>query len=503
MSTRTTVKLTVGLFALVVSSAIVVAQAQLPLFDVSEYTVSGVDWLSDVDVADINADGILDIGVMSQAGGYWVLFGRDDGTFFAPLTSPLLAQQVWKATLADVDGDARADRILVGIHDKLYVQKSLGNGLFSTLGSYPIACAPFEARVADLNGDLHPDLVASFGDLLVCGDGIKTWLGNGSGGFSTGFSLNPLVSVDMGALSPADLDGDGDLDLAGSSSGGTLCEFLGAGDGSFSQWTTFSTASPSADTADVDEDGWIDVLGVATGNLLVFRGLGQGVFGPVISSPGAPDKFDTVSGDPHIALGDFNSDGHVDAAGSLNGKLMISLGLGTGAFEPARWLLQDLVVDWVRPADVDGNGSTDLVLTGGDASDHVFVLLNLHPAWPWTTVAPGLPAAGVAAPKLSASGSLVAGQAVTLSLANGASGATAVLVVGLDRINAPFKGGVLVPLPILLLPVLLDAQGGVALSGTVPAPLPAGLPLYLQTWIVDTSGPAGFTSSNALMGKTP
>jgi hypothetical protein len=92
---------------------------------------------------------------------------------------------------------------------------------------------------------------------------------------------------------------------------------------------------------------------------------------------------------------------------------------------------------------------------------------------------------------------------VTLSLAGGASGAPAVLVAGPDRINVPFKGGVLVPLPTLLLPLTLDAGGGFDLSAPLPTPLPSGTRLYLQAWIVDPAGPVGFTSSNAVVGTAP
>ncbi|HZM01260.1 MAG TPA: hypothetical protein VFD43_13520, partial [Planctomycetota bacterium] len=110
---------------------------------------------------------------------------------------------------------------------------------------------------------------------------------------------------------------------------------------------------------------------------------------------------------------------------------------------------------------------------------------------------------GLVAPKLSAAGTLEAGDPLTLTLQDGAGGAPAVLVAGPDRINAPFKGGVLVPLPTVLLPFKLDLAGGFVLSGTLPAALPSGATLYLQTWIVDAAGPAGFTSSNAIVGTAP
>jgi hypothetical protein len=480
----------------------VVGQAQAPLFDQSTYPLAGISSVRDIDVADVNGDDVADIGVLCFAVGfgdaYRVLFGRGDGTFFPPVSSPLGATQIWKATLADVSGDGKADRLLVGTHDNVHVQLSQGDGQFTTLAVYPIGCAPWEVHVVDLNGDQLPDMVTSFGDHLVCDVGFTTYLGDGLGHFEFKYKATAQVIADMTALAPADLDRDDDIDLAGASSSGSLCRFVGFGNGAFGPTVPLGFGS-SADVADLDENGWLDLVSVLPSGIQAYLGTGQGALAPVIVSPVPPVLYDTTTADPHLALGDLNADGRVDAAGAKNGELMISLGLGTGAFEPAA-PVPDVVASRVRAADVSDDGSVDLVAA---SAGNILVLLNLRPAWPWTTVAPGLPAAGLAAPKLSTVGSLVAGQIVTLSLAGGASGAPAVLVAGPDRINAPFKGGVLVPLPALLLPLTLDAGGGFDLSAPLPTPLPSGVRLYLQAWIVDPAGPVGFTSSNAVVGTAP
>src|SRR5262245_5058378 len=95
----------------------VVGQAQAPMFDQDTYPLPGIFSVRDIDVADVNGDGITDIGVLcfteSFADAYRVLFGRGDDTFFPPISSTLGATQIWKATLADVSGDGKADRLLV------------------------------------------------------------------------------------------------------------------------------------------------------------------------------------------------------------------------------------------------------------------------------------------------------------------------------------------------------------------------------------------------------
>ena len=82
-----------------------------------------------------------------------------------------------------------------------------------------------------------------------------------------------------------------------------------------------------------------------------------------------------------------------------------------------------------------------------------------------------------------------------------ASGATENF--SLSAITAPFKGGVLVPNPDVLLGALpVDGNGDIELSASWPPGVPPGLPLWMQAWVSDPSGPVGFTASNGIMGTT-
>lgn len=105
---------------------------------------------------------------------------------------------------------------------------------------------------------------------------------------------------------------------------------------------------------------------------------------------------------------------------------------------------------------------------------------------------------------LLGSGEMVAGETVTLLLSNAAAGAPAGVVVGLDQLDAPFKGGVMVPDPLLILTGLTtNGAGGLALSAPWPAGLPADLTSLYQIWIADGDTPAGWAASNAVAGTTP
>jgi hypothetical protein len=90
------------------------------------------------------------------------------------------------------------------------------------------------------------------------------------------------------------------------------------------------------------------------------------------------------------------------------------------------------------------------------------------------------------------------GGDASLSLTGALPFAPAWLVIGLDRINLPFKGGVLVPAPDLLLPFVVDGAGGHAFAWTWPGGLPTGSKLWIQYWIVDLGAPVGLSASNGV-----
>jgi len=103
-------------------------------------------------------------------------------------------------------------------------------------------------------------------------------------------------------------------------------------------------------------------------------------------------------------------------------------------------------------------------------------------------------------PHLSGTGPLTPGSADQLALASAKPGAVATLVVGLAAVNAPFKGGTLVPQPLLLISLPTNGAGALALPFVLPAGFPAGAKLYFQDWIHDAGASGGFSASNGLKG---
>jgi hypothetical protein len=127
-------------------------------------------------------------------------------------------------------------------------------------------------------------------------------------------------------------------------------------------------------TADFDQDGWIDVAGVAeTGDKVAwFRNQGDETFGPLqlIDNPDAPIS---------LASGDYNGDGWPDllcGIGQTFDAVVVYPNLG-GSFGPAQVLMTGLNDPWsVASADFDADGDED-VIAGGNNLDRVVFIENL------------------------------------------------------------------------------------------------------------------------------
>lgn len=105
-------------------------------------------------------------------------------------------------------------------------------------------------------------------------------------------------------------------------------------------------------------------------------------------------------------------------------------------------------------------------------------------------------------PLLRGSGTLLAGSAFALTV-EGPADHIAVLGMGLSRVDVPLFGCRLVPLPEFTALLLGDTSGRSTFANAWPANTPAGLELFAQTFVLDASGPQGWTATNALQCTAP
>jgi hypothetical protein len=201
-----------------------------------------------VSVGDFDADGKLDLGVTSNSfytSGYYgayighahVLVGNGDGSFVPSFTSSEYMGFLWGAVIADFNGDGNAD-FAAGNYDWGTVSVMLGDGA-GGLGPVAHFSAGAFARAvtaADLNGDGKMDL-ATPGEY-----GISVLLGSGASDFST----PQLYTAGLypSGVATADFNGDGALDFAVANSGSaSLSVLFGVGDGTFRPPTDAGTGA--------------------------------------------------------------------------------------------------------------------------------------------------------------------------------------------------------------------------------------------------------------------
>lgn len=195
--------------------------------------------------------------------------------------------------------------------------------------------------------------------------------GSSSGASSTYF----VASGSAYAVSSADLNDDGFLDLVSSGTSGRMTVMLGNGNGTFLAARSYvaggSTGPDSLVLADVNNDGIADVL-VATSSsrVEVLLGNGDGTFRNSTS-------YATGSNPLGIAVADFNGDGNMDlvSADSSSNSLSVMFGNGDGSYSARRSYVAGSAPYSVSVADFNGDGVMDLVSADSGAG-RVSILLG-------------------------------------------------------------------------------------------------------------------------------
>ena len=131
--------------------------------------------------------------------------------------------------------------------------------------------------------------------------------------------------------------------------------------------------------------------------------------------------------------------------------------------------------------------------------DEDVIVGRLPSAWDWL----GNDLAGVSGkPLLIPTGTLGPSSPFTLSLIDAAPSASAFLILGFSILNAPTKGGILVPTPQFIFGLGTNPSGELSFGASLGSP-PSGATFFLQYWIIDAAGPVGFSASNGISGTTP
>jgi hypothetical protein len=314
-------------------------------------------------VADLDGDGIPDLAVADAFGDtLGVLLGNGDGTFAPGAYYPTASHPVSVAA-TDLNGDGSIDLVVAEEWDnKVSVLFNYGDGTFTPRVDYAGGFNADGVVAVDLNGDGRPDLAVSDDNAGPGVQVVSVLLNKGDGTFAP--AITSPTGAEPTAITAADLNGDGKLDLVVTDWGvgaNAVSVLIGNGDGTFAANVDYPVGqSPDAVAAvDLNGDGKPD-LAVANfyGNTVsVLINHGDGTFAPRVD-------FSTGAGPSSIAAVDLNGDGKLDLAVVCESQNSIDIlyNKGDGTFAANTTSSTGHIPVSIVAADLNTDGLPDLTV---------------------------------------------------------------------------------------------------------------------------------------------
>jgi hypothetical protein len=392
-------------------SSVATAASGAPTFSVRRNTVLDA---RPVWPGDFNGDGITDLAGSTRPDPHGppivtVLLGRGDGTFGAPIRSAVMGDVY---AVGDANDDGRQDLLVQQFpqpDEDVLVLGGRGDGTFDAGHRVTTAYQSNFGLLVDLDGDGHRDVVV--GQITEDSGGDIVAVYRGHGDFTFDF---PPVTLPSGFVPyagiAADLNRDGRRDLVVSNlEDNFISVYLNDGGLRFTTQTIPKGAfveNAGVTVGDLNGDDTPDLAYTQTsgdgfpygvGAVLVAFGAGDGTFG-------TPTRYGVTRGAWKVIIADVTRDGvpdiitanrssaYIDDCGGNTLKTWDSLsvltGVGDGTFHgPDNFSIgNQLSVDSDRDrntvsslliSDVNGDGSTDLITSGGT----IFVNHPSDPNW--------------------------------------------------------------------------------------------------------------------------
>ena len=321
-----------------------------------------------LNLEDRNGDGTPDISVVnstSQAANshnFTIRLGNGDLTFGDRNTFDIPDRPLG-FDFGDLNGD--------GLEDLIVARERNGNAavmLADGLGGFtftetPVGPIGLNASLADFDGDGNLDYA------IGTTTGVRVAFGDGTGAFQNQQTITGTATR-YSAVETADLNNDGLVDILATSLA-TLHVLINRGGGQFVE-TAFATGAgivrhEDLAVVDLNRDGFLDVTipTKSDGNVLAFYNEGFGQF-----STSSRGVFFAGNNTLSVAIGDLNGDGDLEAvvgnelqrSGSINGAITVLEGIGDGTFNQSREnALPGARPQTVELADVNQDGILDLI----------------------------------------------------------------------------------------------------------------------------------------------
>lgn len=289
------------------------------------------------------------------------------GTFGAAALA-LTKSGVQDGIAADLNGDGKDDLITVSPTAGDYIiQLSNGDGTFTTFLTVPAGHVARSVDVADINGDGHLDVIGTSSDGFV-----STMLGTGTGSFNSLTHYN--VGGDGFYSGIGDIDNDGDVDIVVATYASNSSKvLLNNGSGTYAVGASYDNgySTFAIKLGDMNGDGKLDIVTTNISNTVAIRfGNGDGTFGSNVT-------IDNYGLNRMIALGDLNGDGKIDIAiaDESGFSTNVYINKGDGTFQTRQTYAASTNPYSIEIRDLNGDGFAEL-LTANRFDNSVSVLIG-------------------------------------------------------------------------------------------------------------------------------
>lgn len=329
-----------------------------------QFTTGGYD----MEVADFNGDGLLDVAAAIYGEQDFVvrLRNADQPNLYLPQVT-IGMERSGAADLhpVDLDGDGDLDLLTTSeLDNQVIVYENDGSGDFENeflLNN--TTSRPREVSSADLDGDGDQDIIISGGSWSFTQGVTVGWMEN-LGNWEFGPLRNMASSVKNGSSARAgDINGDGNLDVVASSrESAQRTFFLGNDVADFGEEHLLSDEYRTAfvfELSDLDQDDDLDFVATSREDNLIYwvPNNGDGSFGEAIT---ILENYVSPIG---MNAGDIDNDGDEDYfpnTEAANGTIWFE-NLGNGALSPAQFVSPDESLGILDIGDIDNDGLMDIV----------------------------------------------------------------------------------------------------------------------------------------------
>lgn len=341
-----------------------------PYISPKSYSSGGTECTACV-TRDFNHDGLPDVAALNK-NNICILPGSISGLGAATVATTFAGTPVPTTIVAgdwNLDGNEDIGFALAGTANIAHSMLGNGSGGFSA----PVAVSGSVFASSIIAADMTADGVSDFACIGVHPNQAAILVGQGDGSFMPGATIGNIF---MKRFSLGDLNGDGLLDLCGTTDSGGCVEYMNAGAGGlqFYKLQVIGGTVLHSVCVDVDQDGNVDLVGASgAGFLYIARNTGGG---NLASTVNIPDWTKTS----FVSAADVNADGIPEIIGTTSTansnyvsifKKNGPLSYGTpSAFASGYW------PNGVAITDINADGLPDLV-TPNKQDNSVTLLMNI------------------------------------------------------------------------------------------------------------------------------